>query len=155
MFYGCESIIYRKIVTDPYPYQFEQQNVNVELKIYNHINTIANLYHTHQYTTKMDAFSDSGHFKILNVLFVLTLKLKHYPEAKELIQSINALNLKTPNGDFIANQITLDYLDNDGANVDKLLEELKTVEPEHQLIVDLNEKNDAFDEIVGKYKVSA
>lgn len=138
-----DSIIYQVLESWIYSLKGETDNIN-------------NSYYFYDELLSTDFDDDNqGHFKILNVLFVLTLKLKHYPEAKELIQSINALNLKTPNGDFIANQITLDYLDNDGANVDKLLEELKTVEPEHQLIVDLNEKNDAFDEIVGKYKVSA
>ncbi|KAK6458725.1 uncharacterized protein RJT20DRAFT_123783 [Scheffersomyces xylosifermentans] len=95
-----------------------------------------------------------GKFKLLNVLFVLTIQLKHYPEAQELLTQIKALNQK-PNGDFIANHITFDYLVNDGANVDKLLVELKEAESDHPLLKDLEEKNSVFDEIVAKYSVSA
>ena len=75
-----------------------------------------------------------GKFKLLNVLFVLTIQLKHYPEAQELLLQIKALNQK-PNADFIANQITFDYLVNGGANVDGLLNELKSLDITHPLAV--------------------
>lgn len=93
-----------------------------------------------------------GKFKILNVLLVLELKLKHYPEAKELVAQLEALATE-PNGDFIANQVTFDYVDNNGENVSALLEKLASVDPDHQLLVDLKEKNERFDGIVQKYSV--
>ncbi|ABN68163.1 predicted protein [Scheffersomyces stipitis CBS 6054] len=95
-----------------------------------------------------------GKFKLLNVLFVLTIQLKHYPEAQELLLQIKALNQK-PNADFIANQITFDYLVNGGANVDGLLNELKSLDITHPLVVDLEEKTTVFNDIVAKYQVEA
>ncbi|KAK6202260.1 uncharacterized protein RJT21DRAFT_18512 [Scheffersomyces amazonensis] len=93
-----------------------------------------------------------GKFKILNVLFALTLQLKHIPEAKEIIAQIKALNPKG-NPDFLANSITFEYLSNSGEKVDELLKELKSQDAEHPLLTDLEEKNKIFDEIVVKYKV--
>lgn len=89
-------------------------------------------------------------FRVLNVLFVLTLQLKHYPEAQELLKQIDTLGVK-PNADLIANKITFDYLVNGGENADVLLQELQKVDPEHQYLADLNEKELVFDEIVAKY----
>lgn len=89
-------------------------------------------------------------FQVLNVLFVLTLQLQHYPEAQELLVQINELN-PMDNGDFIANQITYDYLVNRGANVHDLQQQLHRISPEHAYLRLLAEKNQAFDEIVVKY----
>ena len=55
-----------------------------------------------------------GKFKILNVIFALTLQLKHYPEAQEILEQIKGLGIVDAN--FIANQITFDQLHNNGAN---------------------------------------
>lgn len=126
------------------------------LSIKGETDNINNSYYFYDELLSSDFDNDpQGKFKILSVLFVLTLQLKHYPEAKELIDSVESLNLdsKLINGDFIANQITFDFLDNNGENFEKLLSELKTIEPEHQLVIDLDEKNLKFNEIVEKYKV--
>lgn len=90
-------------------------------------------------------------FRILNVLFVLTLQLKHYPEAEELLKQIHQLNPK-PNADFIANQITYDYLVHNGQNVAKLLKQLQNIDNEHPLLSDLKQKNQLFNEVVTKYQ---
>lgn len=92
-------------------------------------------------------------FKILNVLFVLTLQLKHIPESNELLKQILQLNIKNP--DFIANQITYDYLVNNGQNVPLLVSELKSLNPNHQLVLDLNEKEKLFDSVIRKYQEKA
>ena len=55
---------------------------------------------------------------------------------------------------FLANQITMDYLLNNGENVEELLKELSKADEEHQLVKDVNETNSKFDEIVGKYKAA-
>lgn len=96
---------------------------------------------------------DQAKFKVLNVLLVLTVQLKHYPEAQELLGQIKSLGTKT-NGDFIANQVTMDYIYNSGNNADELLKELSTVDEQNQLLSDLKEKNSKFDEIVEKYKAA-
>ena len=65
-----------------------------------------------------------GKFKILNVLFALTLQLKHFPEAQELLEQIKGLGVVDAN--FIANQITFDQLQNDGANT-AVVERVETI----------------------------
>ncbi|PYD07540.1 hypothetical protein DND47_30720, partial [Pseudomonas syringae pv. syringae] len=58
------------------------------------------------------------------------------------------------NDDFLANQVTFDYLTNNGANVESLLQHLEESNPEHQLLADLAEKEAKFDEIVSKYQTA-
>lgn len=95
-----------------------------------------------------------GKFHILNVLFVLTLQLKHLPEAKEILNQISSLGYEANSaGDLIANKITYEYLTNNGANVLLLLLELSTADSDHQLLKDYKEKNERFDAIVEKYQV--
>lgn len=116
---------------------------------------ISNSYYFYDELLSVDFDDDSqGRFKILNVLFVLTLQLKHYPEAHELLAQMKTLETKG-NGDFVANQITMDYLLNSGEKVEGLLKELAKTQNEHQLLKDVNEKNSKFDEIVEKYKAAA
>lgn len=116
---------------------------------------ISNAYYFYDDLLSGDFDDDSeGKFKLLISVFVLTLQLKHYPEAQELLIQIASLSPK-PNADFIANQITADYLMNNGSKVGPLLEELASVDPDHQLMVELKEKNQLFDEIVSKYKVES
>lgn len=115
---------------------------------------ISNSYYFYDELLSVDFDDDSqGRFKILNVLFVLTLQLKHYPEVQELLAQMKTLEGKT-DGDFLANQITMDYLLNNGENVEELLKELSKSNEEHQLVKDVNEKNSKFDEIVEKYKAA-
>lgn len=95
-----------------------------------------------------------GKARLLSVLFVLTLQLKHFPEAQDLLSQIKALNQK-PNGDLIANEITFDRIVNEGANVDELLQQLNTVDPDHDFLVDYQEKSTKFDAIIEKYKIGA
>lgn len=124
------------------------------LSIKGESDNISNAYYFYDELLSSDFDDDSqGKFRILNVLFVLTLQLKHIPEALELIVQIKDLAPK-PNADFIANQITFDHLTNNGHGVADLLQELKLVDPEHAFLQDLHEKNTKFDEIVNKYNVS-
>lgn len=90
-----------------------------------------------------------GKFKVLHVLFVLTFKLQHNPEAQQILDQIDALGLK--DGDLIANRISFDYVVNNGGNVDKLVKELESLDDAHPYLIDLKKRNDTFDEIVGKY----
>ena len=90
----------------------------------------------------------------LTLLLALTIQLKHYPEALELLEQIDSLAAK-PNGDLIANKITLDYATENGANIPELLQQLKSADDEHPALQDLKEKSQLFDEIVAKYKVGA
>lgn len=91
-----------------------------------------------------------GKFKLLNVLFVLRIKLKQFPEATELLKQIKSFNIK--NDDFIANQITLNYLIGKSENNSELIEELTNVNPEHGYIAEHKSKNELFDQVVLKYK---
>lgn len=124
------------------------------LSIKGESDNISNAYYFYDELLSSDFEEDpQGKFRILNVLFVMTLQLSHYPEAKELLNQIVALDYKgNGNADFLANQITFDYLTNNGANVGSLLKELYSTESEHQLLVDLKDKNDKFNEIVAKYQ---
>ncbi|KAK6462895.1 hypothetical protein DFJ63DRAFT_98814, partial [Scheffersomyces coipomensis] len=123
------------------------------LSIKGESDNISNAYYFYDELLSSDFDEDSqGKAKILNVLFVLTLQLKHYPEAQEISGQIKALNGKS-NADFVANSIIFDYLVNSGDNVEQLLTDLKVQDGEHPLLVDLEEKNQLFDEIVLKYKV--
>lgn len=118
---------------------------------------ISNAYYFYDELLSTDFEDDpQGKFRVLNVLLVMTLQLKHYPEAKELLDQIAALDYKGSNGqaDLLANRVTYDYLTNDGANVVTLLRELAAVDAEHQLLVDFKEKNERFDAIVEKYQTA-
>lgn len=113
---------------------------------------ISNSYYFYEELLSTDFEDDNqSKFRILNVLFVLTLQLKHYPEAEELLKQIKQLNPK-PNADFIANQITYDYLVNNGQNVMTLFKQLQQLDSKHPVLVDLTEKNQLFDEVVAKYQ---
>lgn len=114
---------------------------------------ISNAYYFYDELLSSDFEDDpQGKFRILNMLFVMTLQLKHYPEAKELLSQLAALAPPTAaQADFLANQVTFDYLSNGGANVKTLLQQLYAANPEHQLLTDLGEKNLKFNEIVAKY----
>lgn len=126
------------------------------LSIKGESDNISNSYYFYDELLSTDFDDDpQGKFRILNVLFVVTLQLKHYPEAKELLNQIVALKYKgNENDDFIANQVTFDYLTNDGSQVDALLQDLEEANSEHQLLTDLHEKNVKFDDIVAKYQTA-
>lgn len=101
-----------------------------------------------------NSYSDDdnkGKVHNLTVLLVLTLQLKHYPEAQEVLDQISTLT-DEKNADLIANQITLDRLVNYGQETNGLLAELKKVNVEHELIKDEESKNEIFDAIVAKYQ---
>lgn len=136
-----DSIIYQVLESWVLAIKGESDNIN-------------NAYYFYDELLSSDFDDDTqGKFKILNVLFVLTLQLKHYPEAQELLTQIKGLD-KANNADLLANQVTLDYLVNGGENHDELLTQLAAVGPEHQLLADLKDKNAVFDDIVQKYKVA-
>lgn len=115
---------------------------------------ISNAYYFYYELLSADFEDDvQGKFRLLNSLFALTLQMKHYPEAQELLDQIVALNFKGPqSADFIANQIAFEYLTNDGAEVGTLLKQIYQVNPDHHLLSDLKSKNDTFNEIVAKYQ---
>jgi coatomer protein complex subunit epsilon len=134
-----DSIIYQVLESWLLSVKGETENIN-------------NSYYFYDELLSSDFDNDSqGKLKILNILFVLTLQLKHIPEAQELYTQIKALEEK-PNGDFIANLVTYDYMINGGKNVNELIDELKSHDPEHEFLSDWQEKNDRFDEIVVKFK---
>lgn len=91
-------------------------------------------------------------FHILNMLLVTTLQLKHFPEAEQILSQIQALGFAgAANDDFLANQVTFEYLTKTNPDVAPLLKQLQETNPEHQLVVDWKEKNQKFDDIVAKY----
>lgn len=114
---------------------------------------ISNAYYFYDELLSADFDNDpQGKFKLLNMLFVLTLQMKHYPEVQELLVQLKDLNITS--GDFIANQITFDYLTNGGAQADELRSQLAKVDPEHQCLAEFQEKNAQFDDIVKKYQTT-
>lgn len=116
---------------------------------------INNAYYFYDELLSSDFDNDpQGKFKILSVLFVLTLQLRHYPEAQELLAQISELS-QGADATLIANKITFDYIANGGSHVDELLGELKQIDQEHAMLNDYLEKNSKFDEVVAKYNVSA
>ncbi|KAI5956564.1 hypothetical protein KGF54_001039 [Candida jiufengensis] len=114
-----------------------------------------------------NSFNDDdlkGKIHNLLILFILNLQLKHYPESQEILKQIE--NLKLDNNendikikdeefdDLLANKITFDRLINFGNDSDKLLEELKNINSDHELIKDEEAKNELFDSIVSKYQTT-
>ncbi|MDC6271841.1 hypothetical protein PP707_06040 [Acetobacter pasteurianus] len=109
----------------------------------------------------------AGKVRNLNTLLALTLQLKHIPEAQEVSKLIQLLtedgklatseseNVFDRTGDVIANLVTLDRIVNNGENVLQLLEQLKKVNAEHELVKDEESKNAIFDSIVAKYQASS
>lgn len=91
--------------------------------------------------------------KILSIMFVLYLQMRHFPEAQETLGQIEALCTK-PDATLISNKITLDIIVNKGQNVSDLLGQLSKVSPDHPHLKGRAEKNAAFEEIVSKYKLS-
>ncbi|CAH2350936.1 coatomer subunit epsilon [[Candida] railenensis] len=137
-----DSIIYQVLESWVLSIKGESDNIN-------------NAYYFYDELLSSDFDDDAeGKFRLLNSLFVLTLQLKHYPEAQELLIQIKSSNHTSTSADFVANQITFDYLTNSGAKVEDFLQELTTLDEEHKLLIDLAEKNKLFDEIVEKYKVT-
>lgn len=126
------------------------------LSIKGEADNISNAYYFYDELLSSDFDEDpQGKFRILSVLFVLTLQLNHYPEARELLNQIVALDYKGQGyADFLANQVTFDYLTNSGSNVGALLKELYATEADHQLLVDLKDKNEKFSELVAKYQTA-
>lgn len=93
-------------------------------------------------------------FRALNALFVLSIQLKRYPEAQQVLAQI----LESPvaaTGDSIANRIAFDYTVNNGSGVGELMAELEKVEPTHAMLLDYREKSAKFDAIVEKFKITA
>jgi coatomer protein complex subunit epsilon len=135
-----DNIIYEVIASWIQSVKGETENINNSYYFYDEL-----------LSTDFDDDNQSK-FRILNVLFVLTLQLKHYPEAEQILKQIEQLSPK-PNSDFIANQITYDFLVHNGENVPKLLSQLQELDNAHPLLSDLKEKNKLFDEVVLKYQL--
>lgn len=124
------------------------------LSIKGESDNISNAYYFYDELLSADFDDDAaGKLRVLGSVFALTLQLKHYPEAQELLTQMKALDGDAQSADFVANQITLDYLTHSGENVPVLLENLAKLDPEHQLLRELLEKNKLFDEVVEKYAV--
>ncbi|OBA23814.1 hypothetical protein METBIDRAFT_36654 [Metschnikowia bicuspidata var. bicuspidata NRRL YB-4993] len=117
---------------------------------------ISNAYYFYDELLSSDFDDDvQGRFHNLSALFVMTLQLKHFPEAQEILDQVAALDYRgTGAANLVANRITYEYLTNNGANVVALLKELAAADPAHQLLTDFREKNERFDAIVEKYLVA-
>ena len=138
--FSRDNIIYQIIESWYISIQNGSDNVNNSYSLYDEVLS--------------NGYSDDdvkGKVHNLTVLLVLTLQLKHYPEAQEALDQISTLTSER-NADLIANQITLDRLVNHGQGTKGLLAELKKVNPDHDLIKDEESKNEIFDSIVAKYQ---
>lgn len=94
-----------------------------------------------------------GKYHILNVLFALTVQLKRFPEAQDLLDQVTSLNFTGDvSGDLLANRIAYEYLTKGGDGVLPLLRDLAQVNPDHALLADIKDKNAKFDAIVEKYQ---
>ncbi|EGV64597.1 hypothetical protein PSN45_004913 [Yamadazyma tenuis] len=134
-----DSIVYQVLESWVSSIKGETENIN-------------NAYYFYDEILSNDFENDeSGKFKILNTLLVLTIKLKHYPEAYELVKQINTLDVKQVD-DYLANQITLNYLTGKAENNDELISKLKISNPDHAYLTDRAVKNEKFTDIVNKYK---
>ncbi|KAI5970820.1 hypothetical protein CANMA_000108 [Candida margitis] len=138
--FSRDNIIYQIIESWYISIQNGTDNVNNSYSLYDEV--LSNSYSEDDIKGKVHN---------LTVLLVLTLQLKHYPEAQEVLDQISTLT-NEKNADLIANQITLDRLVNYGQGTDELLGELKKVNGEHELIKDEESKNEIFDTIVAKYQ---
>lgn len=138
--FSRDNIIYQIIESWYISIQNGTDNVNNSYSLYDEV--LSNSYSDDD---------NKGKVHNLTVLLVLTLQLKHYPEAQEVLDQISTLT-DEKNADLIANQITLDRLVNYGQETNGLLAELKKVNVEHELIKDEESKNEIFDAIVAKYQ---
>lgn len=138
--FSRDNIIYQIIESWYISIQNGTDNVNNSYSLYDEV--LSNSYSDDD---------NKGKVHNLTVLLVLTLQLKHYPEAQEVLDQISTLT-DEKNADLIANQITLDRLVNYGQGTNELLAELKKVNAEHELIKDEESKNETFDAIVAKYQ---
>lgn len=93
--------------------------------------------------------------KILTILFAFTLQLKHYPEALDILAQIKDLGEDNLTSDLVANEISFDYLVNEGLNIDSLLGKLEKLDASHPLLIDFEEKESLFNDIANKYTVNA
>ncbi|KAH3681401.1 hypothetical protein WICPIJ_007635 [Wickerhamomyces pijperi] len=94
----------------------------------------------HQYpslTTKL------GHF-------IINLQLKQFEEAEVTLAELQEMGVSS-DADLISNEITLASLKGDQAKVDELREQLASINPDHKLLVDYQEKIQLFGEISEKY----
>lgn len=124
------------------------------LSIKGETDNISNSYYFYDELLSSDFEGDEvSKFKILNVLLVLTIKLKHQPEAIELLKQIHALDVK-PNATLLANEIALNYMSgkSKAGNNKELIDKLAQVDPDHSYIMDRESKLGKFKEIVAKYK---
>ena len=138
--FSRDNIIYQIIESWYISIQNGTDNVNNSYSLYDEV--LSNSYSDEDVKGKVHN---------LTVLLVLTLQLKHYPEAQEILDQISTLT-NEKSADLIANQITLDRLVNYGQGTNELLVELKRVNAEHELIKDEESKNEVFDAIVAKYQ---
>lgn len=124
------------------------------LSIKGETDNINNSYYFYDEVLSSDFEGDEiSKFKVLNILLVLTIQLKHQPEAIELLKQIKALDCK-PNGDLLANEIALNYLlgKSKAGDNQELINKLVQLDQDHAYLVDRKSKLDKFSEIVTKYK---
>ncbi|KAF8003344.1 hypothetical protein HF325_002589 [Metschnikowia pulcherrima] len=88
------------------------------------------------------------------VLFVMTLQLKHIPEAQEVLDQVAALDYKgAGTADMLANRITYEYLTNDGPMWWHCCVNWPLQMPSTSFWLISRRKNERFDAIVEKYQV--
>lgn len=78
---------------------------------------------------------------------IAELHLGRLPEAEAAMQQ--AISLDPKNADVLANNIVLNTVL--GEDTEELKSQLRTVQPSHQLLTDLEAKDKAFGEALNKY----
>lgn len=133
---GKDDIIYHLLESWIFAIKGENENINSSYYFYDEL-----------LLADFDG-DELNQFKILNILFELTLKLRHLPEAGELAAQIKELNVKPDfKHDFLVNNVVFQYLL--GSTPD-----IKDLNPDHQFVIDHQEKTEKFNEIVKKYAVN-
>ncbi|KAI3404160.2 hypothetical protein KGF56_003060 [Candida oxycetoniae] len=157
--FARDNIIYQ--IIESWYKSIKNGNENITNAYYFYDEILNNNYNDEDYRGKVEN---------LNRLLVLTLQLKHIPEAQEILKQIQSIieenkeisedtissgagtTMSVQKGDMIANQIALDRLVNFGKETSTLLEQLRKVNREHELLKDEEKKNEIFDKIVAKYQ---
>ncbi|KAH3667861.1 hypothetical protein WICMUC_005261 [Wickerhamomyces mucosus] len=86
-------------------------------------------------------------YKTLLGQLILNLQLKQFEEADVALDQLK--QLEGINEDLLANEITVNAIK--GSDSTEIKQHLENLNPNHPVLVDLNEKNSLFDNIVAKY----